>query len=494
MNKKQLIILIALIAICSKLGLSQSISYEDFFNNFASFYNQNKEQAKTTYNNFREKANQEYIEFLKKAWGDYDKFSPLPNPKEENPIPPRPYEEQIEENPISVVPDEVPIVVPRPQPQPIEPIQEFPQPIENRVLFNFYGLNENVRIPEFANISVKTSNIENIAEAWNTLCDEAIDITIYDVLELRDKYNLSDWAYLQLLETIANKYCSDKNGATLLMAFLYCQSGYQMRLAQDRGKLYMLFGSQHQIFNKGYFVVEGETFYPVGEPSNSIRICAAAFKGETPLSLLISNEQKLGATLSERRTITSERYSDTRATSQVPKGLIHFFNTYPTSAIGGNVMTRWAMYANTPLAEKTKEQIYPALKKSIDGDSALEAANKLLNWVQTGFVYEYDDVVWGHDRAFFAEETLFYPYCDCEDRSILYSRLIRDLLGLDVALIYYPGHLATAVKFDSEVQGDAMLIDGKKYIVCDPTYIGAPVGKQMPDLEYAKAQAIVLER
>lgn len=56
----------------------------------------------------------------------------------------------------------------------------------------------------------------------------------------------------------------------------------------------------------------------------------------------------------------------------------------------------------------------------------------ILNWVQTGSEYEYDDKVWRHDRAFFAEETLYYPYCDCEDRSILFSRFVRDLLGLDV--------------------------------------------------------------
>ena len=61
------------------------------------------------------------------------------------------------------------------------------------------------------------------------------------------------------------------------------------------------------------------------------------------------------------------------------------------------------------------------------------------------------------------------------------------------ALIYYPGHLATAVKFETDVQGDAMIIDGKRFVVCDPTYIGAPVGNQMPDLEYDKAQAIILK-
>lgn len=138
--------------------------------------------------------------------------------------------------------------------------------------------------------------------------------------------------------------------------------------------------------------------------------------------------------------------------------------------------------------------MYPSLCKIIADKSNLQAAELLLNLVQTGFVYEYDDKVWGHDRAFFAEETLYYPYADCEDRSILFSRLIRDLLGLDVALIYYPGHLATAVRFDEDVKGDAMIIDGHRYIVCAPTYIGAPVGAQMPTLEYDKAQAIVLNR
>ncbi len=87
-----------------------------------------------------------------------------------------------------------------------------------------------------------------------------------------------------------------------------------------------------------------------------------------------------------------------------------------------------------------------------------------------------------------------YPYCDCEDRAILFSWLVRDLLGLDVALVYYPGHLAIAVRFNEDVQGDAMIINGQKFIVCDPTYIGAPVGKQMPGLEYEKAQAIILNR
>lgn len=132
------------------------------------------------------------------------------------------------------------------------------------------------------------------------------------------------------------------------------------------------------------------------------------------------------------------------------------------------------------------------MKDKIVGKTDTEAANLLLHWVQTAFVYEYDDKVWGDDRAFFAEETLYYPYCDCEDRSILYSKLIRDLLGLNVLLVYYPGHLATAVEFKTDVRGDAIVLDGRRFVVCDPTYIGAPIGLTMPGMDNRTAKVTLL--
>ena len=100
----------------------------------------------------------------------------------------------------------------------------------------------------------------------------------------------------------------------------------------------------------------------------------------------------------------------------------------------------------------------------------------------------------GHDRTFFAEETLFYPYCDCEDRSVLFIRLVRDLTKLDCILIYYPGHLAAAVNFNSDVNGDYILLNKKKFVVCDPTYIGAPVGVTMPDMNNSSAGIVLLSR
>ena len=483
--KLRYLIIIFILALSEPLVFAQS---------FKEQYEQFKNNAQNSYSSFRDECNHRYIKFLAESWDWYEGKAPIPMPKDESPVPPKPYVGENDIPHIDTKPVEIDLIDIGPQPKPIEPIKEIPTPDEEYFTLKFYGQECKIRLPEFAKLNLYDCQPNSIASGWENLCNEEMNNAIRDCLETRIRYNLCDWAYLMFLDQLAQQYCDNPNGATLLTAFLFCQSGYQMRFAVDGAKLLLLYGSKHQIFDKGYFDVDGLSFYPLGEPSNSISICGAAFEGETPMSLIIDKEQLLGMDMSIERTITAERDKNMSIVSYVPKRLIEFYNTYPTSALDGNPMTRWAMYANTPLAQKTKDKLYPYLRKYIAEKNNLQASELLLNWVQTGFVYEYDDKVWGHDRAFFAEETLYYPYADCEDRSILFSRLIRDLLDLDVALIYYPGHLATAVCFEQEAAGDAMIIGGRKFIVCDPTYIGAPVGAQMPDLEYDKAQAIILKR
>jgi hypothetical protein len=248
-----------------------------------------------------------------------------------------------------------------------------------------------------------------------------------------------------MLAKMAEACLGTGNEATLLMAYVYCQSGYQMRLAIANNHLYMLYASKHTIYDKGYFHLDGINFYPFGSVEGQMHICAIGFPQEKPLSLLIPNQQKLSVSESAVRTLASKRYPQMKSQVSVNKNLIDFYDSYPTSMVGENFMTRWSMYANTPMDSTAKNGLYPTLRKHISGLDEKEAVERLLNWVQTAFVYEYDNKVWGHDRAFFAEESLYYPYCDCEDRSILLSRLVRDLLGLKVILVYYPGHLATAM-------------------------------------------------
>lgn len=467
-------------------------------NDFQFTYEAFRQQAKEEYTDFRRQCNEEYAEFMEDAWRRFNDLPPKMSPIKDKPVPPMPYdggEEGIEDRLLTSV-DIVPTIQPVPQPKPVEPIQEQPQPTEERFAFQFYGTKGEVRLSNSMRFSLGNTNEACVAEAWRKLSEERLlDNVIRDCLELRIRHGLCDWAYLQMLQELGTQFCgADTNEATLLTAYLYCQSGYKMRLGRgDSGRLYLMVASRHSIYGLPYFQIAGEDYYPLDCNEKGLYICEASFPKEQPLSLWITQETKLAENLTNGRTLKSERYPQVIATVRGNRNLIDFYNNYPTSQVGEDFMTRWAMYANTPLAQGVKEALYPALRSAIQGKSPHEAVNMLLNFVQTAFVYEYDDKVWGDDRAFFAEESLYYPYCDCEDRSILFSRLVRDLLGLKMVLVYYPGHLATAVHFTEKIPGDHILLNDKRFTVCDPTYIGAPVGATMPKMDNTGAKIILLE-
>lgn len=128
-----------------------------------------------------------------------------------------------------------------------------------------------------------------------------------------------------------------------------------------------------------------------------------------------------------------------------------------------------------------EREVLPALREAIAGKSETDAVAAILAFVQKGFAYKTDHNQFGYERPFFPDENFYYPYNDCEDRSFIFELLVRKLTGLDVVVLNYPNHAATAVCFSGEVAGDAVNWRGKRYVVCDPTYIGAGIGKAMPD-------------
>ena len=58
---------------------------------------------------------------------------------------------------------------------------------------------------------------------------------------------------------------------------------------------------------------------------------------------------------------------------------------------------------------------------------------------------------------------------------------MKELVGVDIVLLDYPDHIATAVCLPDEydIKGCYFMVGGKKYYICDPTYIGAQIGDCM---------------
>ena len=474
-------------------GLSMftsSAQTDDFYAQYEKF----SKYAKAEYEDYRAQCNAEYVKFLERAWKEYKVLPSIPRPKDEV-VPPTimPRQDKNKKQAKEIlIENVVSPILSLPQPKPISPIYENDKVEEKNFSFSYMGTTCEVRLPKDLNIRMSGCESCMIATIWKQLATNAMDNTIRDFLALRLKMQLCDWAYLNLIDTFAKAFCGHGNEAVIMAAFIYSQSGYKMRLGRDCEKLYLLYGSKHGIYEKGYIVIEGINYYPLDDKVERMEISDFSFPQEQSMSLYIENAQKFTIRPSAIRKLASAQYHDVAIDSQVNLNLIQFYNTYPSSEVNGNFMTCWKMYADTPMDESVSQMLYPDIKNKIEGLSDVQAVNQILNWVQTAFQYEYDDKVWGHDRAFFAEETLYYPYCDCEDRAILFTRLVRDLLGLKCILVYYPGHLASAVCLKQQVNGDYISLDGDVYTICDPTYIGAPVGITMPEMDNRSAKVIKL--
>ncbi len=555
MKKTVLFMLLALVCATTSAQITQkdkddffgTEDKDDFFGKQTKddFYSKNdpgfaaeRQKMYENYNKFRKEMLKDYSDFVRKAWKDYQASPAVEAPKDEHVEPqlapgadaetaslfsklfgrkhkrtkqpvvkPKPVEQRPVQYTVQEVVKPEPVA---PQAQPQVPAEPKVEKANDYMSFTVFGTECKVRIGDncrFRLPSVKSNDVADAIE--HVFPGQQFENMLYDCLQERKSHGFSDWAYYQMLLSLTRQFYGDTNEAVLAQAFLYSQSGYKMRLAHADNKLYMLAATRHFIYNKLFYSLDGEWFFLLsGDQPKSLGICQASFPKESTLSLRISTEQILSDNPTIQRTIKSRKNPDFSVTITSNKNYIDFYDTYPSSMVENNFMTRWAMYANSPIEPGIRDQLYPQLKEKLAGYNQVDAVQQLLWWMHgmvdldgeitnsDTFLYRYDEDIWGCDRAFFGEETLFYPYCDCEDRSILLSHLVRDLVGLDVVLVHYPGHLAMAVNFTEAIPAncDYITLDGRKFVICDPTYIGSRVGETMSGMENQPTTVILLQR
>lgn len=491
MKFKKLLSATALLTLAATLSAQ---SYEEFKRQALKEFAQADSAWRKEYRDFREKANADYAENMQRAWESVQGSAPRPAPAPEPVVPPvilpkLEIPEIIEDNHLPI--DEI-VMAPDqlPAPQPVAPIVKPAGPAGPQHLFPAFGSTFSVTLNTAGLPKLRAVGEQAVSKMWKTLSASEYDAMLADLLELRSEMDLCDWAYYELVKGLADDvYADQKDAAVVFTAFILCQSGFKLRLgrAPQDSSLHLIVATDNMIYKHPYWELDGATYYLLDDSRMSmLKVYRDAFPGEKAMRLAFTEKNRLPVTLTDARERQADKYPAARSVTQINKNLLDFYERYPESFINNDTKTRWRFYT-VDLSDEAKSTLYPALRTAIEGKSELDAANILLNYVQTGFEYEYDEDVWGFDRSFFPDETLFYPYCDCEDRSIFFSRLVRDLLGLKVTLVYYPGHLATAVRFNEKVTGDYVLVGQEKYIVCDPTFINAPVGMTAPDEDNASA-------
>lgn len=487
--KHAAIIILALLMAGTVSAQTEREKYEAAKRQAMGQYASQRKKAMAEYAAFRKKANEDYARYMQEAWeamkvNKGEKPPAQPKPKRAPQVAPDKLHE--------ATPLPTPVVVPAPRQVPPPPVPEEnipePAPTAPTMQFALYNTPCIVHASENLRFTLPSLSEKSIAEAWKTLSAEKYDGLLHDCLEQRSQLHLSDWGYIRLLKNMSERLLSAQNSneAVLLQMYLLTQSGMKVRIAKSDGRLVLLVPFDHDIYNYSYITIDGTHYYVLDKKTTgNVEVCKVAFPKEQVASIVMKELPALTSSPSAKRTLEAKQFGTLKAEVRVNKSLIDFLSDYPVSS-------SWECYANASLSPEVKDALYPVLRSQIKGKSQKKAAQMLLDFVQTAFDYATDQDQFGYERPLFGDESFYYPKNDCEDRSILYSILVRDLLGLDVVLVHWTGHLGTAVCFTDEVDGDYFTIDGKKYVICDPTYIGASVGMTMPQFKNAKAKIVRL--
>ncbi len=353
---------------------------------------------------------------------------------------------------------------------------------------NFYGIS--VKIPEtdFEWNSAKTVDKDQIAAFFKTFAGNDHFLQIIKILQsTAETQNLNGYGYLRLVQKTAAKYFNQTNNQVLFTWLALLKSGYDAKVGYNNQNIYLLVNFDTQVYYYSYIENEGKRYYLIPfSYQNKLKQPITSFPesypgSKNPVSLIITQTPALPVTVKTRTLF----YDSDTVFLKYNKNLKDFFGTYPDCDLSLYFVPAPSIIALRSLAN----YLNPLLK----GKTTVEKVNILMDFMQRGFPYATDEKQFGKEKYMFAEETIAYPYSDCEDRAILLSHLIGFFTGQKTIGLAFPGHISLAVSLPGDIAGSYIEHDKKRYYICDPTYIGSKVGMIMPEYANSKPKIITFE-
>ena len=385
----------------------------------------------------------------------------------------------------------------------IEPIKKMklPEPIKivkklkntkefNIASFDFYSENINIQYDKNTFFDLNEINKNSISQFWDMMSKTDYNTLISELNVQKNRLNLNDWALYQLIHKLGIAIFKDDNKTNLFTWFILVKMDYDTKVGYGNDTIYLMSTIQNNLFQVAFFTLNKKKYYiltPNGKIQNvgSIYTYAGDYpKAKNKLSFAITNELKLYNNIKTKTLKFTYNKKDYAIKTQYSSDLVDFYKSFP--------QVDYNIYFNTKNSTPLSNSILVKLEPLVKGKSEIEAVNLLLRFVQTSFKYKTDQKQFDYEKVMFPEETVNYPYSDCEDRSILFSYLVKNLLNLNVVGVKYSDHLATAVAFSSNISGDKFKYKGKEYTISDPTYVNANAGMSMPQYKNKNFEIISL--
>jgi hypothetical protein len=472
----------------------------DDFEAYKQQQQQGVQQVKEEFRQYKEKQDKEFAGFLKAQWGNFDTYRGKVRIKEPKPrnIPvfvtpvPEPVKPGVAPPPVAPAPVVVAPLVPKilppapPQPKPI-PLSADTLEIVffgNAVQFKFDTQWQQYRLRGGA-------RPEAMSDFWSMMSGSEYDATIKSINDVRSNLKLDDWGGVTLWRAVVQTLQPGrKSEQNLLLWFFLVKSGYDVRLGYAGSDVHLFVAMKQPVFSTKYVKVGNQTYYAVlaadyGDSIQSFYTYDASYPAKLRAMDIHSAATGFNKPVSANRILAFDyKGKNIKLTVPFDRGLIEYMETFPQSDFD--------LYFDTDGSAILRKGLLLQLKKYTANMSEEEKVDFLLTFVQSAFAYKTDKEQFGREKSFFVEESLYFPYNDCEDRAVIFSWLVRELAGLKVVGLLYPNHMSTAVALSYPKADYASVeVHGQKYVIADPTYIGASVGTPMPSYAHLRPSRVV---
>ncbi|MFY8022391.1 MAG: hypothetical protein ACOVP1_14390 [Bacteroidia bacterium] len=304
-----------------------------------------------------------------------------------------------------------------------------------------------------------------------------------DLNQYSEEFLMDDMAFLMMSKKLAHSVYENENQANVFLYHILKLKNYDVILGYSNCQTTVYGQLGFKVFNAIEVNLAFKTYTDLTFSQKKNPLTEEIF--EKPASLgraILINENRppqFNAKSKKYKLYFEFEQFPYYFTGKLNESLVAYYNDLPDIMFSD-------IYLNYQVSESVKSSL---LKELSDVVSDLNEEKKLaflLKFSQDAIPYKDDMTAQGKEKFSFPEESLANPYGDCEDKSILFAYLAKELLNkTSLALVYFQQHhLNVAIETKGKENYNFSFKD-KKYLVCEPSGNGFKPGDNSYDLTKA---------